>query len=447
MKVPVLSDSPVPLFGDSRRGSRASIHQSTPPRQLETRQFLTSYRLRISFAIDIARAIAYLHARGIIHRDLKLENLMLTENNRIKVCDFGFSRIVAKTEAERRRVSFCGTDGYMAPELILCMEDYDTTVDVFSYGIILLSLLVLQVPTGDGPSDNPPFRRVIPGFGLDDEELAASIPTNIPNRDKLTHLIQRCVHDDHRKRASLKETLVVLKETELAILSALHAGEVSSNPHHRPTFVNMGIPVLSPDAVSGMLSTTGSMMNIDSMHVHNESTSSSNNVSRISTGHHSPVGSPMSHGALRHITGSVDNLLAVHSTQSTPSPVASPLSATSINASRPARHNIPHRFSIVFSTVTLHTIKCSFCSKPINGFMHRHLKCDDCLYVCHNKCGARAPPGCGLSPSQASMMHMHKATSSSSLQSQQKEVGRVKSDTFTTPVADVTKSNMLSSGP
>ena len=71
-----------PLFGDSRRGSRASVrsqHQSSSPKQL-----LMSYRLRISFAIDIARAMSYLHARGIIHRDLKLENLLLTENNRIK---------------------------------------------------------------------------------------------------------------------------------------------------------------------------------------------------------------------------------------------------------------------------------------------------------------------------------------------------------------------------
>jgi len=48
------------------------------------------WRLRLSFSVDVARAVAYMHARKCMHRDLKPENLLLTENNRVKVCDFGF---------------------------------------------------------------------------------------------------------------------------------------------------------------------------------------------------------------------------------------------------------------------------------------------------------------------------------------------------------------------
>lgn len=44
-----------------------------------------SWRLRLSFATDVARAVAYLHARNCLHRDLKGENLLITENDRIKV--------------------------------------------------------------------------------------------------------------------------------------------------------------------------------------------------------------------------------------------------------------------------------------------------------------------------------------------------------------------------
>lgn len=44
-----------------------------------------SWRLRLSFAVDVARAVAYLHARNCLHRDLKGENLLITENDRIKV--------------------------------------------------------------------------------------------------------------------------------------------------------------------------------------------------------------------------------------------------------------------------------------------------------------------------------------------------------------------------
>lgn len=86
----------------------------------EPRDLLSSYRKRLGFAIDTARALAYLHARGIIHRDLKLENLLLTENLRIKVCDFGFSRSLkpwmemkspSSTGKSAKRLTMCGTDG------------------------------------------------------------------------------------------------------------------------------------------------------------------------------------------------------------------------------------------------------------------------------------------------------------------------------------------------
>lgn len=106
------------------------------------------WRLRISFAEDCARALAYLHARQIIHRDLKSENLLLTANKRIKVCDFGLSRETPRNVEERRRLSFCGTDAYMAPEIVLGMP-FDTSVDIFSFGIILLELIFGVV--GDAP--------------------------------------------------------------------------------------------------------------------------------------------------------------------------------------------------------------------------------------------------------------------------------------------------------
>ena len=74
-----------------------------------------SWRTRISFAEDAARAIIYLHNLNIIHRDLKSENLLVTENKRIKVCDFGFSRILPSSlsNEEKKRLSFCGTDAFM----------------------------------------------------------------------------------------------------------------------------------------------------------------------------------------------------------------------------------------------------------------------------------------------------------------------------------------------
>lgn len=58
----------------------------------------------------MARALAYLHARQCIHRDLKGENLLITSNERIKVTDFGFARIASRNADEMRRMTYCGTD-------------------------------------------------------------------------------------------------------------------------------------------------------------------------------------------------------------------------------------------------------------------------------------------------------------------------------------------------
>lgn len=76
------------------------------------------WRLRMSFSIDVARALSYLHAspRNCMHRDLKGENLLVTENERIKICDFGLARVVdevsGSAEMQRSRpLTYCGTDG------------------------------------------------------------------------------------------------------------------------------------------------------------------------------------------------------------------------------------------------------------------------------------------------------------------------------------------------
>ncbi|OQS00729.1 protein kinase [Achlya hypogyna] len=104
-----------------------------------------SWRQRVQIALDAAEALAYLHDLGYIHRDIKAANLLLDDDGRCKLCDFGFAR---EAEADtctkpRRRMSLCGTDTYMAPE-IQFDEAYGQHADVFSLGIILVELICLR---------------------------------------------------------------------------------------------------------------------------------------------------------------------------------------------------------------------------------------------------------------------------------------------------------------
>lgn len=90
---------------------------------------------------DLLEAVGYIHTLGIIHRDIKLENVMInppqSESERpvIKLIDFGLSATVDNIELFKRS----GTPGYVAPEVLL-EDTYDTQADVFSLGVILFTM-------------------------------------------------------------------------------------------------------------------------------------------------------------------------------------------------------------------------------------------------------------------------------------------------------------------
>lgn len=109
---------------------------------LSQERVFTQVRTRF-YAAEIICAISYLHKKGIIYRDLKLENLLLDHDGHIKIADFGLCK--EDIHFGNTTKTFCGTPEYLAPE-VLDDSDYGRAVDWWGLGIVMYEMMSGRLP-------------------------------------------------------------------------------------------------------------------------------------------------------------------------------------------------------------------------------------------------------------------------------------------------------------
>ncbi|SDU78577.1 serine/threonine protein kinase [Arcanobacterium phocae] len=182
-----------------------------------------SYALAI--VSQVAQGLAYAHSQHVVHRDIKPDNIIITQPNNIadpgvKIADFGIAKII---DASSTATQMVGTAHYMAPEFI--QENIvNPSVDVYALGISLYQILSNRFPFGK-PEDNP--------FAIAQHHLHSVPPILSGLEPRIWDIVARMLEKNAERRPSANDVVEIIKSipNDIQTLSPLDTSDMELSPH------------------------------------------------------------------------------------------------------------------------------------------------------------------------------------------------------------------------
>jgi hypothetical protein len=148
---------------------------------------------KLSWLVDVARALGAAHKTGVIHRDVKPSNVMVSDDGVVKVLDFGLAKPLAPVSFRTQQGHVLGTPRYMAPEHLAGAE-IDARTDQYAYGLTAYELVAGKHPGGvlAGPVDVPALDALVPGVSRGVAQVIARAMATKPE-DRFTSMEELAV--------------------------------------------------------------------------------------------------------------------------------------------------------------------------------------------------------------------------------------------------------------
>ncbi|MCJ7459357.1 MAG: FlgO family outer membrane protein [candidate division Zixibacteria bacterium] len=171
----------------------------------------------LDIGIQICEGLVMAHEKGIVHRDIKSDNIMLTPRGQVKIMDFGLAKLKGATKLTKTR-STLGTLAYMSPEQAQG-EEVDSRSDIFSFGVVLYELLTKNLPFGGEHQ-----AAVI--YSIINEEPQPIARFNNQVSAKLEDIVSKALAKDREDRYQHADELLADLRRERKSLDYLKTGQI-----------------------------------------------------------------------------------------------------------------------------------------------------------------------------------------------------------------------------